>query len=44
MPKLNYKYFHVVETINGLVDEDNLYSHEFFIYEKKQLIDPFEME
>lgn len=42
MPKLNYKYFHVVETINGVVDEENLYPHEFFIYERKQLVNPFE--
>ncbi len=42
MPKLNYKYFQVVETMDGIVDEENLYSHEFFIYERKKLVNPFE--
>lgn len=41
MPKINYKYFRVIQTIEGIVDEENKYPHEFFIYERKQLVNPF---
>lgn len=42
MPKLNYKYFQVVQTADGILDEENIYPHEFFIYERKQLVNPFD--
>lgn len=44
MPEINYKYFRVIDTIDGIVDEENIYPHDFYIYERKQIVDPFEDE
>lgn len=42
MPKIDYKYFRVIDSREGVVDEENVYPHEFFVYERKQLANPFE--
>lgn len=41
MPQINYKNFRVVEVIPGLVDEENIYPHDFFVYERKKFVYPF---
>jgi dihydrofolate reductase len=41
MPKIDYKYFRVFESKEGQVDEKNPHRHQFFVYERKQLADPF---
>lgn len=41
MPKIDYKYFRVFKTTEGKVDEENKYPHQFFVYERKKLAEPF---
>lgn len=42
MPEINYRYFRVVDSKEGIVDSKNIYSHHFFLYERKKLSQPFE--
>lgn len=42
MPEIDYKHFRVVEVTPGVVDKDNLHAHEFFVYERKKIVNPFE--
>ncbi len=44
MPEINYRYFRVVDSKEGIVDEKNKYPHQFFIYERKQPARPFSDE
>lgn len=39
MPAIDYKYFRVIDVIEGIVDEKNLYPHRFFVYERKKFVD-----
>lgn len=41
MPDLDYKYFRVFYTEHGVVDEKNKHEHQFFVYERKKLAQPF---
>ena len=41
MPEINYKYFRVIDVTEGVVDEKNIYSRRFFIYERKKLVSIF---
>lgn len=40
MPDINYKYFRVIDSKEGTVDEQNIYPHHFFIYERKKPLKP----
>lgn len=42
MPKIDYKYFRVVDSKDGIVDEENIYPHRFYVYERKNLAKPFD--
>lgn len=42
MPKIDYKHFRVVDITPGVVDEENLYPHDFFVYERKKFVNPFD--
>lgn len=42
MPDINYRYFRVVDSKEGIVDEKNIYPHHFFLYERKKIAQPFE--
>lgn len=41
MPKIDYKYFRVVESKEGITDEENIYAHTFYLYERKRSAQPF---
>lgn len=41
MTPIDYKYFRCIEVADGMVNDQNKYPHEFFIYERKQSVDPF---
>ncbi len=42
MPEIDYKYFRVVDSKDGVVDEKNIYPHQFFLYERKKPAKPFD--
>ena len=44
MPEINYRYFRVVDSKEGVVDEKNIYPHHFFLKEKKKLSQPFDAQ
>lgn len=41
MTDIPYKHFRCIEISDGVVDERNQYPHQFFVYERKQFVDPF---
>lgn len=41
MPNIDYKYFRVLESKEGDVDEENVYPHQFYLYKRKQAAQPF---
>lgn len=41
MPKIDYKYFRVFKSTEGKLDEKNIHPHQFFVYERKRLVEPF---
>lgn len=41
MPKIDYKYFRVFESKEGIVDDKNIYPHQFYVYKRKSPNQPF---
>ncbi len=41
MPQIDYKHFRVFQSRIGETDEENIYPHHFYVYERKKLAHPF---